>query len=403
MVFLPKKVVSRQTTIFHFNPTCEIAIANGSPYYVPPALLREFESDLATVMAVMASPNDLVVCGEIPSSKTIEGWEKWNLMNGKFVNLESLAELATNSSTSAFDLQSWGKSPAEANTFKFLNRSLWDDNLKQLFERKTSADFLNRFLKRDDLPAEIDRSFNQLVISEEAKIELLLKRQSPIVLKVPLSSSGRGLLVLRKNELNNANRQWIKGNLDQQGYLLASSWLNKKLDLSFQFEVKKDGCISFLGHSIFMTNSNGQYAGHYLNFRHKNHLPVDEKVIMQTGLKLGEELAKSDFSKTYRGILGVDSLIYLTGENKLKIHPCIEINPRFTMGFLSQKIEQKIHPESYGHFKIFFQPKGGFKDFAETEKKINPPVFADGFIRKGFFNLTPTDKNSKFGAYVELF
>ncbi|RKD89959.1 hypothetical protein [Mangrovibacterium diazotrophicum] len=403
MVFLPQKVISQPTRIFHFNPTCEIAIANGSPYFVPTALLCEFEADLATVMSVLASQNDLVVCREIPSSRTIEEWKKWNLMNGKFVTLESLTEHTTAHNSGSFDLQSWGKSPAEANLFKFLNSSHWDDNLKQLFERKTSTDFLNCFLERDDLPAEIDRSLNQLVICKEAEIEHLLKRQSPIVLKAPLSSSGRGLLVLRKNELNNANRQWIKGNLDQQGYLVASSWLNKKLDLSFQFESDGNGGISYLGHSVFMTNSNGQYAGHYLNFKLRNKLPIDEKVLTLISEKLGEELTQSTYSTIYKGIIGIDTLVYLDEDNKLKIHACIEINPRYTMGFLSQQIEQKIHPESYGHYKIFFDPKGGFQAFAEAEKKINPPTFADGFIRKGFFNLTPADKNCKFGAYVELF
>ena len=396
-------MISRPTRIFHFNPTCEIAIANGSPYYVPPSLLREFESDLATLMAVLASQSDLVVCSKIPSSVTIAEWGKWGLMNGEFVTLENLRENAANENSGLFELKSWGNSPSEANTFEFLNDSLWKDNVKELFERKTSANFLNRFLKRDDLPIEIDRNVNQLIISEEAEIELLLKRRSPIVLKAPLSSSGRGLLVLRKNELNDANRQWIKGNLEQQGYLIASSWLNKQLDLSFQFEVESGGNISYLGHSIFNTNSNGQYAGHYLNYKNKNQLPVDEKVIKLIGQKLGEELVNSSFSTTHKGVLGIDSLIYLTEQNELKIHPCIEINPRYTMGFLSRKIEQKINPKSYGHFKIFFQPKGGFKDFAEAGKKINPPTLVDGFISKGFFNLTPADKNYKFGAYVELF
>ena len=404
MVFLPQKVVSRQTTIFHFNPTCEIAIANGSPYYVPPALLREFESDLATLMAVLASRNDLVVCSEIPSAKTIAEWSKWGLTEGEFVTFDKLKELAKNDDSGPFSLKSWGNSPAEANTFKFLPGGLpWRDNFKLLFERKTSVDFLNRFLQRQDLPTAIDQSMTQLIVTEEAEIEILLKQHAPIVLKAPLSSSGRGLLVLRKHELNNANRQWIKGNLEQQDYLVASSWLNKKLDFSLQFNVDEDGRISFLGYSIFMTNSNGQYAGHYLNFKNQNQLPIDERTVNLIGEKLSEELDKSAFPKIHRGIIGIDSLIYLTGENELKIHPCIEINPRYTMGYLSQKIEQKIHPESYGHFKIFFQPKGSFKNFTEAEKKINPPTFAEGFISRGFFNLTPADKDCKFGAYVELF
>ena len=44
--------------IFYFNPTCELAIANGSFSYMPPRLLRDFEQDCASLPFLFASPND---------------------------------------------------------------------------------------------------------------------------------------------------------------------------------------------------------------------------------------------------------------------------------------------------------------------------------------------------------
>lgn len=404
LVFLRQKVNTNQTKIFHFNPTCEIAIANGSPYYVPPALLRDFESDLAPIMGVIANDCDFVICNNLPKKEFSDQLKQWGISTDKFITLNNLKELAENDPGRQFNLKSWGKSAAEANAFKFLNvvHPLWDDHLKTLFERKTSMEFLNHFFKRSGLPNNIDQNIQQQIVFNESEIEKLLEHNTPVVLKVPLSSSGRGLLVLRKETLNEANRQWIRGNIAQQDYLVASRWFNKQFDLSFQFEVDDEGNVSYLGYSVFMTNSNGQYNGHYLNFETKNHLPFDSNLINSIGTQLCEELIVSDFQKTHRGILGIDALIYLTDTGKYKIHPCIEINPRFTMGYLARQIEKKIHPQSFGQFKIFFDPKGGFKEFVAAEKKKNPPVLSDGFFQKGFLNITPADNYCKFGAYIKL-
>ncbi|WP_163711606.1 hypothetical protein [Mangrovibacterium lignilyticum] len=398
-------MTTNTVSVFHFNPTCEIAIANGSPYYVPPNLLQKFEADLAPLMFVVAKESDIVICETIPGSGFVDQLRKTGLSAPTFMTKAEVQQYASDHPKMLFDFKPWGKSPVAAHLFKFLNSDLngWDEKQKGLFERKASATFLSEFLKGNTIAEIGGTEIVPQIVTTELEIEELLIKKRPIVVKAPLSSSGRGLLVLRKDKLNEANRQWIKGVLEQQGYLSAEPWLNKQADLSFQFEIRQNGDVFYLGSSFFSCNSNGQYTGHFLNFSNDKKPPISTNILEEAGSKLGEELAKSAFCESHRGILGIDAIVYLDENHQLKLHPCLEINPRFTMGYFSQMIEQRIHQDAHGVFKIVFHPKGDYNEFAENRAKKNPPLLADGYVKKGFIALTPYNSETRFGAFAELF
>ncbi|MBZ4677162.1 MAG: hypothetical protein JG782_1782, partial [Anaerophaga sp.] len=44
--------------LFLFNPTNELAIANGQVSYMPPANLRRFENDLASLPWILSDEDD---------------------------------------------------------------------------------------------------------------------------------------------------------------------------------------------------------------------------------------------------------------------------------------------------------------------------------------------------------
>ena len=56
------------STVFYFNPTCELAVANGEFSYMPPKLLREFEEDCSILPFVFATPDDVVLTDKKPSA-----------------------------------------------------------------------------------------------------------------------------------------------------------------------------------------------------------------------------------------------------------------------------------------------------------------------------------------------
>ncbi|PTN09228.1 hypothetical protein [Mangrovibacterium marinum] len=389
-------------TLFHFNPTCEIAIANGSPYFTPSNLLRQFEDDLAPLMLHFAKANDLVVA-PTPPEQWIERMHEAGFTIPRFASIDQLK--AERLADDTLKLECWGNSPAESHRFQFLeagNRP-WKDSYRTVFERKTAVGFLHQLLQAEVLPSCIDRQIAPHIVRSEAEIARLLNSSAPLVLKTPLSSSGRGLAVLRRNKLNESNRQWIKGNLEQQGYLTAEPWLDKQLDLSLQFRIESAGKVRYLTPSFFETNSNGQYSGHFLNFSDWARIPGGQESLRKLSSLMHRELENSVYSKNYSGPLGIDLISYRDENGQLMIHPCLEINPRYTMGYLSTKLEAKIHPEAKGHFKIHFAPQGTMVQVVEQKREANPLQMLDGRPRKGFLELTPVNSSSKFCAYLTLF
>lgn len=398
--------VTKNRKIFHFNPTCEIAIANQSPYYNAPELLANFEEELATLMVFFANSGDHVLKEMGVDENFRKTLDLLGLSEVKLTSKKNSLELLHNE---AVELAPWGWSPAEVNYLSAYNQikeqKVYTKKTinSDLFERKHAIRFLTQITEEYPNSLFPDKHQQPQILRSVEEVESFLLQKQQIVLKSPLSSSGRGLQVIRKNQLNTSNIQWINTNLKQQKYLVGEPLFDKLADLSFQFEIKSETEVFFHGISQFRTNKNGQYLGHYLN-------PSPDTLSEYVSAGLLTELTKqllnglrdNLFSKHYRGFLGIDALIFLD-EKQVKIHPCLEINPRCNMGILSKRIEQRIHPESCGQFEIYYNPQQNFLDFTKLETKKNPPETEDQLLRKGFVALTAPSKNSKFGAYIRLF
>jgi hypothetical protein len=274
-----------------------------------------------------------------------------------------------------------------------------------LFERLTSLGFLKNLLNGNPPDWFVAKELTGQKVFSLDEIELLLGKQAPLVLKAPLSSSGRGIQMIRKPSLNNANKQWISGILKQQNYLIAEPLLEKITDLSFQFQIKSESEVEYLGYSVFTTNTNGQYQGTLINPDLQKMLPETGsdfyEVIGTTAEILTNALKQSVYSQSYQGFLGIDAIIFWH-DNRIKIQPCIEINCRMNMGILALYIEKKIHPEATGKFELFYGKRGEFRSFAEEKKKHWPPEFRDGKLHSGFVPLVEPDDQKKFGAYISL-
>lgn len=225
-------------------------------------------------------------------------------------------------------------------------------------------------------------------------------------MKAPLSSSGRGIQIIRSKTLKPPHKEWISGILKQQKYVVAEPLLNKLLDISFQFHVDSKTGLSYLGHTFFETNSNGQYQSTLIRPNIKNLIPdVEEselkEIIRTTAGKLKKVLQDSDYTRFYEGFLGVDALIFRS-ENRLKIQPCIEVNCRMNMGILSMFCERQLHPNGSGKLSIYYKKGQFFSEFSGKMEKEFAPIFIDGKLYSGFFPLAEPSIAPKFGAYLYL-
>ena len=400
--------------IYYFNPTCELAVANGSFSYQPPLLLQKMESDLAILPFVFCTPGDFVLTEHKPSA---EFQQKMELAGFDLPRFCSLAELETFPEGSFDAILPWGWSPAAHFRLKKLKENCsekfretqvfnWSDKHRQLYERSASLDFLNQLLNNNPSAFFISKDLIGCKVTSSEEIDSLLKRHSPLVLKAPMSSSGRGIQIIRKPKLDTPNKQWISGILKQQSYLIAEPFLEKKADLSFQFRIISESQIEYLGFSMFETNSNGQYKGTFIHPDLKAIMPDENtteltEMINVTANILCNALKRSIYSSGHIGFLGVDALLFKR-ERKLKIQPCIEINSRMNMGILTLLLERKIHPEATGRFELFYGKDLDFKTFSTKHMNLSQPQFLDGKLFSGFLPMAEPNEKNKFGAYISL-
>jgi hypothetical protein len=315
------------------------------------------------------------------------------------------------------DIFPWGWSPSAHFILKNLKPKCspefkkspvfnWTEEHKTLFERMTSLRFLNTFLQQNPMDFFVEPELIGTKVTGIEEIEDLLKKLVPLVLKAPMSSSGRGIQIIRKPILNTSNRQWISGILNQQNYLIAEPFLDKIADLSFQYKITGNSEPEYLGYSVFETNTNGQYKSTLIHPEIKNHsfskiIQETEKMIGITAALLKEELNNSVYTKLHRGFLGIDAMIYHDKEG-LKIQPCIEINSRMNMGILTKNIEKKIHQGTTGKFELFYGTRGEFMRFAIEKELLKPIKISNGKLISGFLALVEPDAEKQFGAYINL-
>ena len=93
-------------------------------------------------------------------------------------------------------------------------------------------------------------------------------------------------------------------------------------------------------------------------------------------------------------------MIYRDEWGNYKIHPCVEINLRYTMGIVALSLsEHYLAEESEGVFQVqYFSRQGeAYRYYLETKKNI-PLVVEGGKIVSGCLFLTPVLEDTIFIA-----
>jgi hypothetical protein len=400
--------------IFLFNPTCEYAIANGSPNWQPNRLLQKMESDLSVLPMYFANKSDFVLVDKMPSAEFIDSLQNLNIEIPNFIlkydaiNNQQFLNLPKNKPLP------WGWSPAAHNFLLPFKQSCsaefrqspvfnWKPEHRQITSRKFAADTLNQLQKSFPVDYLLPLELSPKICIAQNDFENAIEDWGKIMIKAPWSSSGRGLQPITKTPVHVKVWEKVMGIVKEQGYALAEPLLNKALDLAFLFELKK-GKVQFLGISNFYTNIKGQYEGNWLNGLSPN---LDIRIAEFADFVAGEireplinTIEKSEMALFYEGVFGVDALIYFDKNDNLKINPCLEINVRHTMGLLALQVEKLVQPGKKGMFRTFYQPGVSFYQFKNEMASKFPAVIAEGKLGSGFFPLTDATENTQFGAYL---
>ncbi|MGQ1891846.1 hypothetical protein ACT29H_15505 [Thermophagus sp. OGC60D27] len=401
--------------IFLFNPTNEMAIANGQGSYMPPLRLQRFENDLAAIPWLLTNEQDFILISQ-KQGNTLEhlsqfGWKMPSLVT-------SPSEIPENM---RINFSPWGWSPAVYNKLKpfyhLASRqwmehpfATWKNNSAHLLSRETGYQLLNEIKKiKNQHPKHYDLieiPYSPIKISNIKQLaQTLSDIQPPALIKTPWSASGRGLFRIRDHRDDPSQSDWIRGMLKRQKVIYLEKMLSKIQDVSFQFIINKN--INYKGHNFFYTDDSGQFAGCAVGYPENSFSCFQDMNKVKEALSQGAEIISLALKQLrieiqYCGPAGIDGLFFIDDQNEMKLQPCLEINLRYNMGLANLRLQNRIAPQAHGRWTTGIFKQEAWTSFCKRMSMENPPVFEQNKIKKGFLPLVNPYSEKLFGAWLNL-
>ncbi|MDO4757306.1 MAG: hypothetical protein Q4A54_13235 [Parabacteroides sp.] len=370
-----------------------MALASGSPYYMAPANAKKMAADLCALPVWYAENKGHVLVADADQI----GW-----MNNECpfsLDVRFLLSIPSDCDK----VVPWGWSPVVLRCLKqagvdesVLPLEKQMDQIRSLSSRRTAVDLLPSLR----FPGTLGNS-EWLVSVEE--IAVFVKKHGSILLKAPWSGSGKGIQPLQA-EPDKPMSGWIKRVITMQGGVVAEPFYAKCVDFALEFHVEENN-LSFVGYSMFDTDSRGIYKGNFLQSNQAIEAYLSTFVSLELLTEIREVLLhelSSLLLGVYEGYLGVDMMICRIGENEYALHPCVEINLRVNMGVVSRLFyDRYMYPEVVGNYVVEYYPKRGEALlFHERMKSEHPLELVGGRLFRGYLSLTPVFEDTQYQVFV---
>jgi hypothetical protein len=330
-------------TLHIYNPSTDMAMVAGLESYTPPRNVANFEREYALFPALYASEGDAIL---LP-----QGLSEADASALRFFSPQ--LNLLTYDSLSRWHgrVEPWGWNAALRNrlvkagiaTHLLPSRealAAW----RRLAHRRNSIT-LARLVGRPDhlLPREF---------SDPTEALTYIHSLPGAVLKLPWSSSGRGILMIEDAAAHNAAagnvERRVRDGIANQGSVIVEPLHQRSLDFATEWW-STGSSIRFLGWSLFRTDGRGHYRGNVVDSQEvitsaiSEHLPAGFR-LSELIDSLCEALSRLLLQgpAPYEGPFGVDGLI----TSRATIIPTVEINLRNTMGHVALKLFDRRTPHS---------------------------------------------------------
>lgn len=329
-----------------FNPEHDIALASNLANFTAPHAGRQLRTDLGYLPALWADEGDMVLVDHVESAEKAFrkvahrlsqlGCRDLSAVDGRFTTFASPHSQRENKklagSVTVEAVLPWGWNLALRSMLKRygIHESLLPTEqqiaqIRQLSHRRTAAGLLPLL----QMEGTLGEAFE---CTTAVEVETLLARYGQVVMKAPWSSSGRGLRFLSTERTPfQMQAGWFRNLVSQQGSVMVEPYYNKVKDFAMEFYADDAG-IHYLGLSLFHT-VNGAYVGNILatEFTKRNAISRYVSTALLDSVK--QQIINNLNLGPYRGPFGIDMMI--VGE---KVHPCVEINLRRTMGHVALAI-----------------------------------------------------------------
>jgi hypothetical protein len=152
------------------------------------------------------------------------------------------------------------------------------------------------------------------------------------VVKSPYGFAARERVLGRGPVVEGAQAVWALKRIARGETLIFQPWLEVVREYGVVAEVRRDGSHTIQGVSDLQTNGAGTGTGYLLG---RAPAPERMKELEETARVVCERL----FEEGYRGPVGVDAIEHAGG-----LHPLLEVNARYTMGFIAVAVERAMKP-----------------------------------------------------------
>lgn len=353
--------------VLFYNPGYEVSAARGIVRYTPPAQVRNLRSSLSPLMYLLGKEGDrLWKVGQYPAPDE--------------------------------EIVPWGWAPEvyglRAKAYREGEESM--AHMRFLASRWRSYDLVKHM--QDLFRLDFESLTRPIPLSKYRPSSSDAPR-GRVVVKSEFSSSGRGIRVYEDISeipvgklLAEREEHFIEHFLPNQG------------DRGYEFYRYQDGKTVYLGPSDFRTCT-GRYEGNRLRPlatidkewqsipTYPSHHSYIEMLTQALGmLELG----------TYQGYLGVDTIVYRDEAGRLRLHPCIEINVRPTMGHIALEITKKCSEEDFdGYLQIFSGNERSLTAVLEGSDFLDLGEFPSS-IQSGRYHLNAIESHTQFVARLDI-
>lgn len=346
-----------------FNPEHDLALARNMANFTAPHAALSLRGDIGFLPALWSHDGDLVavrdVCEARDAFERVVKSAATDLgadirKDVEFVACSDLQSIAIN----GVDVWGWDINVRNELVSYGVNGSLVPSDeflvsVRELSHRRHAA----RILSLLDIPGTVGEA---LVCDTESQVRAAVCGFDNAVLKAPWSCSGRGLRFVSVDGYSAHVQGWVRNIIRTQGCVMVECRYDKVIDFGMEFYSNGDGTAEYLGLSVFDTE-NGAYTGNVIASESFKRNMVTRFVPETLLCDIKDNIISycgSLYKGRYEGFFGVDMMVVRDGDKSgYKVHPCVEINLRRTMGHVSLALAKVSDPSRAGAMVITSENK----------------------------------------------
>ncbi|HEV2802714.1 MAG TPA: hypothetical protein VGW12_19740 [Pyrinomonadaceae bacterium] len=310
--------------LWHMNADFETELATRGRTYRRPLSFVALNRRLAPHLLWLASAGDALLVEESPSESFAKEAERRGI--------ELLTSgAAKKGADRIFTPWGWTASmvalcerigarvPAVSiDTIRRVNSKLWSHRLEQELGIALPG-------------ACVAESFAEL---EEAVARACPRAGDKWVIKNPFGFAARERVLGRGARLEGAQATWARRQFAAGETLIFQPWLERVREYGVTLEIGAGGRVDIQGISDLQTNGAGTSTGYLLG------RPIDAGRRKELE-SVARTVASRLYAEGYTGPAGVDALEHTRG-----LHPLLEVNARYTMGFVALAVERALKPQT---------------------------------------------------------